>query len=383
MERYFKPAVAALAGYEPPPQEQMRAKLNQNESPFDLPEDFKKSILAEVAALAWNRYPVDGSPALRGALAGLHQLQAEQILLGNGSNQLPQTLLSAVIGPGDKVLLFPPTFGLFELFTTINGGEPLRMLCPPWESFNLEGALALIRQHAPRLVLICSPDNPTGAELSLAEIEAICQAAPGLVFLDEAYGEFSAQNGVPLVEKYPALIVSRTFSKAFSMAGLRLGYLMANARNIAQLRKANLPYNINLITEHIALRLLADPSLIQENVQWIRRERNWLAGEMAKIAAAAAGASDLGGAGGPAGFPGRAATVPGSLGGSKLRVYPSAANFILFRVPDGKALFRSLKDQGILVRDVSGYPLLQDHLRVNVGRHDENEWFLEALRRGL
>lgn len=359
MERFFKPAVAALAGYEPPPQETMRAKLNQNESPFDLSRAFKESVLAEVLELAWNRYPVDGSPALREALARLHGQQPQQILLGNGSNQLLQTLLSAVVAPGTRVLYFPPTFGLFELFTTINGGEPLPMLCPPGRPFDMEQALELIRRDRPGLVLICSPDNPTGAELTPDQISAICAAAPGLVLVDEAYGEFSARSAIPLLDQYPNLIVSRTFSKAFSMAGLRLGYLISGAANIAQLRKANLPYNINLITERIALRLLQDPAPLLEQVVWIRGEREWLLAQMNGIASAAAAQ------------------------GRRLQVYPSAANFILFRVNDGRQTFQRLKEQGILVRDVSGYPLLQDHLRVNVGLRQENEWFLEALGRAL
>lgn len=359
MERNFKPAVAALAGYEPPPQETMRAKLNQNESPFDLPRAFKERVLEEVLELAWNRYPVDGSPALREALARLHGQQPQQILLGNGSNQLLQTLLSGVVAPGSKVLFFPPTFGLFELFTTINGGEPLPMLSPPGSPFDLEQALELIRRHGPGLVLICSPDNPTGAELTPEQISTICAAAPGLVLVDEAYGEFSAFSAIPLLDRHENLIISRTFSKAFSMAGLRLGYLISSAANIAQLRKANLPYNINLITERIALRLLADPAPLLEQVAWIRREREWLQTEMTRLAEAVAGEE------------------------RGLRVYPSAANFILFRVSNGKRTFRGLKEQGILVRDVSGYPLLQDHLRVNVGLHQENEWFLAALGRAL
>ncbi|HNS73341.1 MAG TPA: histidinol-phosphate transaminase [bacterium] len=351
MDRYFKRAVTALAGYEPPPQERVRAKLNQNESPFDLPEAFKKELLMEAAALPWNRYPASESGALKEALAARHGLRPGQILPGNGSNQLLQTLLAAVIEPGDGLLYFPPTFGLFELFATINGAQTTGILCPPDRPFPLEEALAAIRTGAPRLILLCSPDNPTGRALSRPEVEAICQAAPGLVFLDEAYAEFGGWSGLSLLEQYPGLVLSRTFSKAFSMAGLRLGYLISHPANIDQLRKAHLPYTVNLLTEHIALRLLADPGLLEERVAWIVREREWLLAEMRRIAA--------------------------------VTVYPSAANFLLFRCADGKSLFRRLKERGILVRDVSGYPLLENHLRVNTGSHDENLWFLEALKESL
>jgi histidinol-phosphate aminotransferase len=351
MEKYFKRAVVQLAGYASPPQEVMRAKLNQNESPFDLPELFKKAVLDEALTMSWNRYPFNDSPELKAALAKWHNLRAEQVLLGNGSNQLLQTLLSAVIEPGEKVLYFPPTFGLFELFTTIYGGGQLAMLQSPEKPFDLQQVLAVIKSEAPKLILLCSPNNPTGQENSLAEIESICEIAPGLVFLDEAYGEFSDQNAIPLLKKYPQLIISRTFSKAFSMAGLRLGYILSSQQNIEQLRKANLPYNVNLLTERIALRLLADLSIMEKQTGFIKKERDWLKHEMRQI--------------------------------PNITVYPSAANFILFRCQDGKAVFRRLKEQGILVRDVSGYPLLSNHLRVSVGQHQENEWFLEALQKSL
>jgi histidinol-phosphate aminotransferase len=351
MEKYFKRAVVQLAGYAAPPQELVRAKLNQNESPFDLPDSFKKEVLDQAQTLSWNRYPFNDSPELRAGLAKWHSVQAEQVLLGNGSNQLLQTLLAAVIEPGEKVLHFPPTFGLFELFTTLYGGVPLAVLQPPEKPFDLQQAIAVIKEESPKLVLLCSPNNPTGQEYSLAEIAAICEAAPGLVFLDEAYGEFSEQSGLPLLEKYPHLIISRTFSKAFSMAGLRLGYFLSSVRNIEQLRKANLPYNVNLLTECIALRLLADLSLMEKQTGYLKKERDWLFSEMRQL--------------------------------PNITVFPSAANFMLFRCQDGKSVFRRLKEQGILVRDVSGYPLLSNHLRVSVGMHQENEWFLDALRKSV
>lgn len=351
MENYFKVAVENLAGYASPPQEVMTAKLNQNESPFDLPQDFKKEVLDEILGLSWNRYPFNESPDLKTALAHWHGVQDDQVLLGNGSNQLLQTLLSAVVEPGDTVLYFPPTFGLFDLFTTISGGTHLTLMQPPDKPVDLAQVLELVTREAPKLILICSPNNPTGQEFTLAQIEAICQSAPGLVFLDEAYAEFSAQNAVPLLRSYPRLIISRTFSKAFSMAGLRLGYFLSHAQNIEQLRKANLPYNVNLVTERIALRLLARPAIMTGQTEFIKKERDWLLNEM--------------------------------RGMPQITAFSSAANFILFRCKDGKAVFRRLKEQGILVRDVSGYPLLANHLRVSVGRHEENEWFLKALEKSL
>ncbi len=152
----------------------------------------------------------------------------------------------------------------------------VQVLCPPDQPFDIGRILEIIGRQAPKLVLLCSPDNPSGRECALEQIEAICRAAPGLVFLDEAYGEFSDQSALPLLHRYPSLIISRTFSKAFSMAGLRLGYFISSSANIEQLRKANLPYNINLFTERIALRLLEERYMMEEQVALIKRERDWL-----------------------------------------------------------------------------------------------------------
>lgn len=337
MNNYFKKAVLDLQGYSAPPQRRMRAKLNQNESPFDLPEEFKKRVLATASALSWNRYPMNESSDLKQAIASWHRLSPDQVLLGNGSNQLLQTVLSAAVAQNDSVLLFPPTFGLFEIFSVLYGGNVLALPQAPAEAFPMEKALHLIHSKQPRIILLCSPNNPTGAQLSLQQVQSLCEEAGGLVFLDEAYAEFSGQTAIPLLDKYPQLIISRTFSKAFSLAGLRLGYLLSSTECIHQLRKANLPYNINLLTEIIALQLLEDRETMLRQVSGLVKERDWLLSEMQRIPA--------------------------------IRPFPSAANFILFHCPHADLVFDRLKDQGILVRHVGGYPLLKDHLRVSIGRY--------------
>ncbi len=351
MDKYFKKRIVALDGYKPPPQEVMKAKLNQNESPYDLPHDFKEQVLQQVLSLSWNRYPRNEPLDLKQRLAEWHKVTPDQLLLGNGSNQLLQTIISATIEKGDGVLYFPPTFGLFELFTTIFSGENLEILAPPGQPFPLQETLAAIREKQPKLILLCSPNNPTGAELALSAVAEICAAAPGLVLLDEAYGEFSNRTAVPLLAEWPQLVISRTFSKAFSMAGLRLGYLISNEQNILQLRKANLPYNINLLTELIAERLLQHREVMLHQVGRIVLEREWFFSEMQKIEA--------------------------------INPFRSAANFILFQCPDGPRIFSSLKKQGILVRDVGSYPLLKNHLRVSVGLRQENASFLAALKQAV
>jgi len=351
MEKQFKRTLLALRGYVSPPQEKLRAKINQNESPFDLPQDFKQRVLEKVATLSWNRYPLNEPPVLKSRIAAWHQVHPDQVLLGNGSNQLLQTLLLATIEPNEKVLFFPPTFGLFELFTALFNGQAVQVFRPPGEPFPLAESLAAIKKEQPKLILLCSPNNPTGAEITLTDLQTICEAAPGFVFMDEAYGEFSAQTSVSMVAANPNLIISRTFSKAFSMAGLRLGYLIASAENISQLRKANLPYNVNLLTGMIAEELLLQKEIMLVETANLIKEREWL--------------------------------YRGLQGVDSLQAYPSGANFILFHCKNARSLFNKLKSQGILVRDVGDYPLLENHLRVSVGTRQENEWFLHALKASL
>ncbi len=347
MNRYFKKSVLKLHGYTSPPQKEYKAKLNQNESPFDVPDALKNELSDAAKKLAWNRYPLNESPALMQKLAQRHDVQPQQILLGNGSNQIFQTLLTATLEPGDAVLYTPPTFSLYDLYTDIYDGNLVEVLQAPGADYPIEKVLSAIKQNNPKLIFICSPNNPTGWEIDLSLVKDICKAASGLVFFDEAYGEFAEQSAIPLLPKYENLLVSRTFSKAFSMAGLRFGYFVGNEPVIAQLRKVNIPYNVNLFTEMVALRLLDSEAEMHKQVQYLKDERDRVAADMQKI--------------------------------NGITVFPSAANFILIKGPDDLDLFRTLKDRGVLVRDVSSYPLLKGHQRVSIGFKDENDLFIETL----
>jgi len=347
MEKYFKKSVLKLDGYISPPQKEYLAKLNQNENPFDVPGELKEMLCEDAKRLAWNRYPVNTSPELRRRLAEWHQVDESQILLGSGSNQIFQTLLSAVIEPGDKVIYCPPTFSLFDMYADLYGGDLIKVHHTPGANFPIENLLAAIDLHKPKIVLLCSPNNPTGYEMTLTDLERVCNATPGLVFWDEAYGEFSDQSAKKLLDKYRQLIISRTFSKAFSLAGLRFGYFLAHEDIITQLVKINIPYNVNLFTEMVAIRLLQNLAFMKKHVGYLKKERERLYNRMREI--------------------------------DGITVFPSAANFLLFKSTDDTNLFLELKKRGILVRDVSGYELLDGFQRVSIGSNEENNLFLEKL----
>lgn len=348
MTGYFKQSVLNLLGYTSPPQKEFRVKLNQNESPFDVPHEIKDELAEAAKTLEWNRYPVNESPALLQKLAERHEVEPNHILLGNGSNQLFQTLLTATLKPGDRVVSTPPTFSLYDLYSTIYDAKQIDILHAPGTDYPYTSVLAAIQEHNPKLVFVCSPNNPTGYEVDLDLVAELCKACDGLVFFDEAYGEFSLQTAMPLLEEYDNLIISRTFSKAFSMAGLRFGYFIARPDIIAQLRKVNIPYNVNIFTELVALRLLDEQENMHEHVSFLIQERRRLYHELEEI--------------------------PG------VTVFRSAANFLLFRGLEHLNLFQALKERGVLVRDVSSYPLLEGYSRVSVGYREENDLFLDTLK---
>ncbi|MDZ7372310.1 MAG: aminotransferase class I/II-fold pyridoxal phosphate-dependent enzyme, partial [candidate division KSB1 bacterium] len=218
---------------------------------------------------------------------------------------------------------------------------------PPGEPYPIDRVLEEIRRRRPKLVFLCSPNNPTGEEIELAHVREICSAAEGLVLFDEAYAEFTDQTAVDLLPVCRNLIVSRTFSKAFSFAGLRFGYFIADANIIAELRKVNLPYNINLFTEAAALRLLDSEKEMLQRIDFILQERERLYQELRRF--------------------------------KQLLVYPSKANFLLLKPQINLNLFRALKERGVLVRDVGSYPLLSGCVRVTVGLREENDLFLSVL----
>ncbi|MBN2200888.1 histidinol-phosphate transaminase [bacterium] len=343
----FRPLIRSLKGYSAPPQGEMIAKLNQNENPYDIPAEWKDDILESMRSLEWTRYPVYDPPDLRAKLAARLGVEPDRILLGNGSNQILYLLGTALLSPGDRVVISPPTFSLFDTAARIAHGTVIPVDQDP--DFSIDGPKVLAASRNARLTFVCSPDNPTGHTVPPDFLEAVCRGTSGLVAWDEAYGEFWGETAVPLIERHPNLVILKTFSKAFGLAGLRLGYLIGHPSVVAELKKVNIPFNVNLMSNLTALKLLDRPEWVAEQVARILSERNRLSGALR--------------------------SVPG------ITPFPSAANFILMRTPDGDAVYNGLRAEGILVRPTEAHPLLKNCLRVTVGKPDENEAFLAALHR--
>jgi histidinol-phosphate aminotransferase len=334
------------------PQLDVPVRLNTNETSYPVPAAVLDDIAAAVRELDLHRYPDREATELREALA-LHAGHGlEGTWAANGSNELLQQLLLAFAGPGRSALVVEPTYAMHSLIARATGTQVVTRVQPRDLPITPEVAADLVAEAGADLTFWCSPNNPTGEASSHETVAAVCRAAAGLVVVDEAYGEFGRSHAADLLVDFPNLVVTRTFSKAFRMAGLRLGYLLADPAVVDGLRLVRLPYHLSALTQTAALRALAHVGELMDHIAVTRRERE------------------------------RVAAALGAMPG--VEAMPSDANFICFATPiPPRRLWRGLLDRGVLVRDVSGYPTLDRHLRVSVGTPAENDAFLQALEAEL
>jgi histidinol-phosphate aminotransferase len=326
-----------------------RIKLNQNENPYELPRAIKDEIMRQLSAASWSRYPPFVPKDQIAAVARFMGWTPEGVLLGNGSNDLLQLLMVCLLERGASLVVSQPTFTLYKLLAQSLGARVLEVPMRRPFAFDVDRIIEVARENAAEVIVLCSPNNPTGTMLSEAEVRAIIERTSGLVVLDEAYVQFAPQSLVRLLATYNRLVILQTFSKAMAAAGLRFGYALCAPSLARQLNKVKLPYGVNIFTL-IAVNILIDRwDLIKDWIVKIVAERQRLQSAM------------------------------GTLGG--IRVYDSGANFLLFETLERGAgeLFRALAGKGILIRDVSSYPLLERGLRVSIGRPEENDAFLSAL----
>lgn len=332
------------------PQAPLPVALNVNENTHAVPDAVVSEILDDIAlALSEvNRYPDREFTRLREAFADYlgHGLTAQQIWAGNGSNEVLQHIMQAFAGPGRTAFGFAPTYSMYPLITQGTGATWIAGTREDDYSITAEDAAAQVRAAAPDVVLLCSPNNPTGTPLGLDVVEAVYDAAPGIVIVDEAYHEFApkeAQSALTLLEGRPRLAVSRTMSKAFAFAGARVGYLAADPALIDALRLVRLPYHLSALTQAAATAALRNSGVMLKMVDEIVVQRD---------------------------------RISATLEALGYQPHPSWSNFVLFGgVGDPKAVWQALYERGVLIRDV-GIP---GHLRVTAGTEAESSAFLEAL----
>jgi len=322
-------------------------KLNQNELPYDLNLDLKRELFERLSALPLQRYPLPQPQSLKERLAEGLELKPSQVLLANGSNVLIQALILAT-SLRSKVLVLEPTFSVYEIEAKLFGNKVVSVhLQDPDFGFPREKILAQMKKHKPTLVFISNPNAPTGNLFAEEDLLAVLSQAKCLVVVDEAYVQFSRMTLVPQLKKFPNLVILRTFSKGFGLGGARIGYLLAHEAVVENLAKLLLPYCLSSISEETAHFALDHAGHYLPIIAEVLRERERLLEAMRRL--------------------------------PKLRVYDSAANFILFRVKNAKACFEHLLKHGVLVRNVSNHDGLKNCLRVSVGQPPENDAFLAAL----
>lgn len=333
------------------PQLPADAVLNTNESPFALSPELSRAIASRVEKVSTNlnRYPDRDAVKLRSDLAAfINELSAtdltfENIWAANGSNEVIQSLFLAF---GDKGALgFTPSYSMHPLIARVTNTSWVDGRRREDFSLDIEMAKSDIAQAKPALTFITTPNNPTGSTVTIAEIEELAKVVPGLLVVDEAYAEFSDEvSAVTLIKKYPHVVVIRTMSKAFSFAGVRLGYLVADKSVIDALFLVRLPYHLSAITQAAAEVALEFKEELLGNVSTLIHNREW---------------------------------VREQLEGLGLTVVPSKSNFLLFSGFDIPAptLWKSLLDAGVLIRDVG----LSGYLRVTIGTEAENQLFIDAI----
>lgn len=348
------PVRADLADVEPygAPQLDVPVRLNTNETPFAPPAEFMKRVAERVEGLELHRYPDRRATALRTALGARFGLPPERVWAANGSNEILMQLFQAYGGPGRTLLLFRPGYSPYPLYAQIALTPSVE--ADLGEDFELTAQIArdAVAAHDPDLVIVTSPNNPTGMPVDLDVVRALHDGSRALVIVDEAYVEFGGASATTVLDELPRVVVTRTFSKAWRLAGLRLGYLLAHEWVIDDLRKVRLPYHLDALTQAAGLTALELADEVTAHIAVLSAERDRLYAELAAL--------------------------------PDVTVWPSAANFLLFRTAmDGAALFSALLERGVLIRDFSSKPRLRGCLRVTVGTAEENDRFLTALKESL
>ena len=351
----LRPDLVALGVYRSP-QLAAPVRLNTNESPYPPPEAWRRDLAAAIARHDFHRYPDREAIELRRAIGALHGVGPEEVFCANGSNEVLQCLLLAYGGPDRTAALFEPTYTLHGHIARVTGTAVA--VGPRAADFRLDlpAVRRVLAGSSPVVTFLCSPNNPTGVVDTPEEIEAVVDAAPGLVVVDEAYGQFARTSGLDLLAAGDAsaerVVVVRTFSKTWSMAALRLGYLVASPEVVAACELVALPYHLDALKQAagtIALRFAAE---MAERVAFVTEERGRVAARLAAL---------------------------------PVETWPSEANFILFRPATRHAqqVWTDLVERSVLVRDCSTWTGTPGCLRVTVGTAAENDAFLDALEKVL
>jgi histidinol-phosphate aminotransferase len=342
-----------MEGYHSP-QVSVDVRLNTNESPFEVPDSFSSELSQRIDNLRLNRYPDRLAATLRQRLGVLHGVSQDEIFAANGSNEVLQSLLLAFGGIGRRALVFEPTYALHSHIAHVTGTSVVSVSRQVDFTLTPEIVSEAAQRHQPDVLFLCSPNNPTGTVDSPDVVEAALESTRGLVVVDEAYGQFADTSALSLRAGPGAerLVVVRTFSKTWALAGVRLGYLVADRGIVEGCEIVCLPYHLSSLTQVAGEVALDHTDEMENHVVGLIRER---------------------------------IRIEGRLDLLDVQRWSSSANFVLFRPnsKDGHAVWQDLVARSVLVRDCSSWDGLEGCLRVTVGTAEENDLFLKALEEVL
>ena len=350
-EDIIRGEILGIAPYQVPDATGM-VKLDAMENPYRLPAELQAEVARAVAETTLNRYPDPGARRLKATLRAAFEVPpGAELVLGNGSDEIIQMLIMAAARPGATVLGLEPSFVMFRMIAAWCGARFVGVPLNTDYTLDARQVLACVERDQPALIFIAYPNNPTGNLFDPDGLHRIIQAAPGMVVLDEAYHAFAGSSFMPHLATYPNLLVMRTLSK-LGLAGLRLGVVAGPGAWLRQVDKVRLPYNVNVLTQVVAERVLGRQDVLVQQASAIKAERTRLLEEMQRI--------------------------PG------VEPYPSDANFILFKTAGADRVFDGLRRCGVLIKNLHGsHPALAQCLRVTVGASGENRRFLDCLKHAV
>ena len=327
------------------------AYLSANENAYNPEGALREAIAQAIAKVSLNRYPDPLANGLRERIAQAYDLEKDWVLVGNGGDELLFNLALAWGGPGRAFLNFPPTFSSYEANALLTGTTVIEVPRKADWSIDEEAALAIAASGDVDLIVVTSPNNPTGACAPDSFLRRLLEATDALILVDEAYAEFAEHSLVDWLPEHKNLVILRTFSKAYGLAGVRLGYVLAHPEVITELVKVRQPYSVDSVSQAIGEVIMDHREEFAPRIAQTIAERETMAQALSALAG--------------------------------VTVYPSEANYLLISVPQAAQAWEYLYEQGILVRDFSSAPYLEGHLRVSVGTPEENQRFLKALEEFL
>ncbi|MGY6500170.1 MAG: histidinol-phosphate transaminase [Acidimicrobiales bacterium] len=342
--------LALMEGYHSP-QVQVDVRLNTNEAPTPPPQAFVDALASAVADVAWHRYPDRAATGLRTAIGMLHGVGPERVFAANGSNEVLQSLCLAYGGFGRSVAVFEPTYALHAHIARVTGATVAVGERTEDFALDLDEVRRVLDETEPSIVFLCSPNNPTGMvdpEPVVRDVVDLAVSRGALVVVDEAYGQFAPWSATDLLDDDLPLVVTRTYSKTWAMAAARLGYLVGPSWVVTALESVVLPYHLDAVTQLAGTLALDHVAEMEQRVAELVEERGRVAAALAEL---------------------------------PVTVWPSGANFILFRPTsaDGDQVWQQLLDRSVLVRNCASWPRLDGCLRVTLGTRHDDDRFLTAL----